>query len=197
MFNKLLQAGETQEIQWSGSHVRIDAGSSVHIKTDMNETVSLRERETGIFRPFNSIRITNLSAAAETVEIRISTAQIVSADDGQVVALAGGTEVGITGSVIVDSGANESPDSPDVLIPAGTTVKIHDPAVYSCNAVEFYADEANTLNLRVWPGGDGTVVQGGVLQPGGGGEYSGALVLWAHNAGGTDQTINLTKLKRV
>ena len=93
MFNKLMQPGESAEFPASGSHVRIDQGAKVFIKTDQNETVNLNERETGIFRPFNGVTITNLSASAETVEIRVSTARIIAADDGATVAVS--NDVGI------------------------------------------------------------------------------------------------------
>jgi len=93
VFNKLMQPGESIEFPVSGSHVRVDQGTATFIKTDLNETVNLNERETAIFRPFNGITITNLSASVETVAIRVSTARIIAADDGANVSVVNAVDI--------------------------------------------------------------------------------------------------------
>lgn len=82
MFERLLQPGEQVEFPASGSHLRIDQGSQIYIKTSNNETANLNVRETAIFRPFNAVTVTNVGPQAETVKIRVSTAMIIAADDG-------------------------------------------------------------------------------------------------------------------
>ncbi len=82
MFKKLMQPGESIEFPASGSHVRVDQGTKVLIKSDLNEIADLNGRDTGIFRTFNAITITNTGVSAEVIEIRVSTARIIASDDG-------------------------------------------------------------------------------------------------------------------
>lgn len=145
MFKKLMQPGESLEFPQAGSWVRLDKGSKVQIKTDLNQVGPLYERDSSRFNPFRSITITNQSAQAETVEIRVSDGQIVSAGDGAVMAISsqgntvqvsnlaeismdGATvsvgNVGITGEVMAALDTTTVADVLDIPIDSGASAQI-------------------------------------------------------------------------
>ncbi len=196
------QLDQREERTAVGEYIRVDqADGPVEIWIEGRFLATLKKGQKLKTDKFTGFALVNKLAGVNDVVLAVGTGDVEVSD--MVIAAMPAVDINTMPDQTVNVGlvaptpVNESPDTPDLIIPAGQTVAIHDPVLYSCESVAFWAEEGNLYNLRVWTGGDGSVVQGGYLAPGGYGNASGALVIWVHNPSAVDQAVALHKEKRV
>lgn len=220
MFSRVMQPGESLEFPASGQHVRVDKGSKVHIKTDMNEIAPVYERDSVTFKSFNNITITFQGVAAELVEVRVSDGRIVSAGDGAVMAISsqgnGVTllnpeaialgsldvtvgDVGITGEVVSKNVATTLADVPDIPVAAGQSATL---SVANANRQELIIQAVGGDQLSHARIGGSTVATGRGLKIYGGNGVEGSLTLNSsglvrvYNEGPEQMTFSVVEVNR-
>lgn len=144
------------------------------------------QRQEGMGGSADYQRVTVKSPTNQTVIISLGSGVM---HDGR------GTVSGFTVNATIES-PNSSPSTPDVSIPAGTTVQVLAPNANRKKAIIF-AGESNIENLRI--GGHSSVgaSNGGILAPGGNGEIESETGVWVYNPGAAAETVTIIELETI
>lgn len=161
----------------------IEAAGAIEIQFD--DGVFIKRRE-GMGGSAEYQRVSMKSPTDQTVTIALGSGTMY---DGRA------TISGATFNVTTENG-NSSPSTPDIAIPAGTTVQVAG-ANANRKTINIFAGEANIENLRVGCNASVGVNNGGFLAPGGNGEIETRTGVWVYNPGTATETVSIIELETI